>query len=344
MLPTALGLLTRDGSGRGSLINSKKGVGGKMMSRIVVVGLMLVCGLRAQEPAKPDSPQIKEHLDKARQIAGTQWAPAYQFFCVAPRANSNEDPPLEPTKIFDNVYVIGNTGTVVYAITTSEGIILLDSLAANQVDSVLLQGMRKLGLDPARVKLVVVAHGHADHFGGSPYFQERGAHVAMSAEDWDFIAPKPGVAAKGPPPPRRDIVLQEAHPVALGDVAVIPVLTPGHTPGSMGFFFKVKDNGQTRMAAMFGGTMLTATRPTPEQFDQYLTAIAHFRENAIKLGAEVELQNHPLMDDFTARLAQIRARKPGDLNPFVVGRENYPRFLDVMAECMRVQIGRRGQK
>jgi metallo-beta-lactamase class B len=312
----------------------------------MLVSAALACAVYAQTPPKPDSPQVKEHLDKARQFAGTQWAPAYQFFCVDPRANSNDDPAIEPSKIFDNVYAIGNTGTVAYAITTSEGIILLDSLGANQVDSVLLPGLRQLGLDPAQVKLVVVAHGHADHFGGSPYFQEHGAHVAMSAEDWDFIAPQPGAApkaTKGPAPPKRDIALQEGHPVTLGDVAVIPVLTPGHTPGSMGFFVKVKDNGKTYTAAMFGGTMLTTTRPTPEQFDQYLTAIAHFRAEAVKVGAEAELQNHPLMDDFTGRLAQLRARKPGDANPFVVGRENYPRFLDVMAECVRAQIGRRAQ-
>ena len=297
--------------------------------------------LHAQSPAKPDSAEVKAHLDRARAIAGTRWAPAYQFFCVDPRANGNDDPPVEPTKIFDNVYAIGNTGTVAYAITTSDGIILLDSLAANQVEPVLLPGMRKLGLDPAKVKLVIVAHGHADHFGGSPYFQDRGAHVAMSAEDWDFIAPKPGAATKGPASPKRDLVMVEGQPVGLGDVKVMPVLTPGHTPGSMGFIFPVKDNGKTRVAAMFGGTMLTAARPTPEQFDQYLTSIAHFRAEAVKAGAEVEMQNHPLMDDFAGRLAQLQTPKLGAANPFVVGRENYPSFLDVMSECMRAQIGRR---
>ena len=206
----------------------------------LLLAAALAGSIYAQAPAKPDSPEIKAHLDKARAIAGTPWAPAYQFFCVDPRANSNDDPPIEPSKIFDNVYAIGNTGTVAYAITTSEGIMLLDSLAANQVESVLLPGMRKLGLDPAQVKLVIVAHGHADHFGGSPYFQDHGAHVAMSAEDWDFIAPKPGLPLKppkGPAPPKRDIALVEGQPIGLGDVKVTPVLTPGHTPGRWRFSF-----------------------------------------------------------------------------------------------------------
>lgn len=260
---------------------------------------------------------------------------------MAPRANSNDDPPIEPTKIFDNVYVIGNTGTVVYAIDTPEGIILIDALAANQVESVLLPGMRKLGLDPARVKLVVVAHGHPDHFGGSPYFQDRGAHVAMSAIDWDTIAPRPGAKAKGAAPPKRDIEMKEGQAVGLGGVQIIPVLTPGHTPGSMGFIFPVKDGGKTYIAGMFGGTMLTFTRPTPEQFAEYAKSIAHFRAEAVKAGVEVELQNHPLMDDLTGRLAAIQAHAAGGPNPFIVGRDRYPVFLDVMAECLQAQVARR---
>jgi metallo-beta-lactamase class B len=166
----------------------------------------------------------------------------------------------------------------------------------------------------------------------------------MSAEDWEVIAPRPGAATKGPAPPKRDVVMVEGQPLGLGDVKITPVLTPGHTPGSMGFLFPVKDRGKTYVAAMFGGTMLTATRPTPEQFDQYLSAIAHFRAEAAKAGAEAELQNHPLMDNFTGRLAQLQTRKTAEANPFIVGRQNYPAFLDVMSECMRAQIGRRAQQ
>ena len=40
-----------------------------------------------------------------------------------------------------------------------------------QVESQLLPGFEKLGLDPAQVKVILVTHGHADHFGGGPTFR-----------------------------------------------------------------------------------------------------------------------------------------------------------------------------
>src|SRR5437763_5901762 len=123
-------------------------------------------------PAKPDSEAVKALIEKAKRAGGPMWAEEAHFFYEAPRANRPNDPPIEPTKIFDNVYVIGNQGTVVYVISTSDGLLMIDSLAANQVETQLLPGFQHLGLDPAKVKMIVMGHGHADHFGGSPYFQE----------------------------------------------------------------------------------------------------------------------------------------------------------------------------
>jgi metallo-beta-lactamase class B len=55
---------------------------------------------------------------------------------------------------------------------------------------------------------------------------------------------------------------------------------------------------------------------------------------------DVEIQNHPVFDGFADKLAALRARKPGDPNPFVVGQENYTRFVDLMIECARVTMYR----
>ena len=60
-----------------------------------------------------------------------------------------------------------------WVVTTSAGTVLLDSGYGDQLESVLLPGMKTLGLDPAQVKYVIVGHGHGDHFGGAAYFQQR---------------------------------------------------------------------------------------------------------------------------------------------------------------------------
>jgi metallo-beta-lactamase class B len=299
--------------------------------------------------AKPDSEAVKALIEKAKKAGGPMWAGEEHFFCEAPRPNSPSDPPIEPTKIFDNVYVIGNQGTVAYVINTSDGLLMIDSLSPDQTDSQLLPGFQKLGLDPAKVKIIVVGHGHADHFGGTAYFQEHyGSKVYISAADWDMMEHPPagrggGAAKKGPPAPlpRHDQVIAEGQPITLGDFKITPVAVPGHTPGSMGFIFPVKNNGKTYAAAMYGGTILTPGIVSDEGLNTYLKSVAHFKEETKKAKVAVELQNHPLMDPIQAKLDKLKDQKKGDPNPFVLGQANYQKFVDVMSACTEVNIARR---
>src|SRR3984885_7166069 len=160
-------------------------------------------------PAQPDSDAVKALIEKAKKTGGEEWAGEAHFFCEAPRPNRPDDPPIEPTKIFDNVYAIGNQGTVAYVIKTSDGLMMIDSLSANQVDTQLLPGFQKLGLDPKTIKTGIIAHRHSDHFGRSFYLQEHfNLHIYVSEADWNLMLnPPAGAAAKGPPvtPPRKDM-------------------------------------------------------------------------------------------------------------------------------------------
>jgi len=301
---------------------------------------------QAPEP-KPDSPAVRAIIARAKATGGAMWAEEAHFFCEAPRANSPNDPPIEPARIFDNVAVIGNSGTVAYVITTSAGLVMIDALGANQVESVLLPGFKSLGLDPAQVKAIIVGHGHADHFGGSAYMQEHyGAKVYISAADWTLMENPPparGGRQGGPavPLPKHDQVIADGQPIVVGDFKLLPVPIPGHTPGSMGFIFPVKDNGKTRMAALYGGTVLTPGIISDEGLQTYLQSVARFKEATRKAKVEVEIQNHPLMDPIQVKLDRLRARTKGQPNPFVVGTKGYQTFLDVMSLCTEANIARR---
>jgi metallo-beta-lactamase class B len=297
-------------------------------------------------PAKPDSPAIVEQLDRLKTSVGPRWVDAVRFWCEAPRANRPDDPALQPAKIFDNVYAIGNVGTVAYVIQTSAGLMMIDALGANQVESDLLPAFTKLGLDPAQVKTILVAHGHADHFGGAAYFQQKfGSKVYVSAADWALMETPPRGRGPGAPtpaaPPKRDGELRDGETVTLGNISVRAVAVPGHTPGSMGFVIPVLDRGERHVAALFGGSWLTPGLLNDAAMQTYIASVAHFRQAAVDAGVDAWLQNHPLMVPFQDWLTRLSSRGRNDMNPFVVGRGDYQKFLDVMEGCSRIALARR---
>jgi len=330
-----------------------------MNIHVVRIGLLLLwispAGLAvaqrgAPQASRPDNPQSLAHIDAAKKAAGndTFLANPYNFFCVAgnARAQNNNAPDLEPTRLFDNVYAVGNSETAVYAVTSSEGILLLDAGFENKAQALAAQ-LQSVGLDPARVKFILLGHGHGDHFGGAKFFQDKyGTKVAASAEDWDLIGAP--TAQAGPPPrggggakPVKDIVIAEGKPFVFGDITITPIAIPGHTPGSLAFVFPVKQNGKTQMAGLFGGTVLTTGILTTDALKQYIQSIAHYLETAKKMNVEVELQNHPIFDGTPDRLARIKAAKPGDPNPFAVGNERYLKMWNIVSECIQAEVARR---
>ena len=223
---------------------------------------------------------------------------------------------------------------------------MIDSGYTDRVESVVVPGLQKLGLDPAKVKMIILGHGHADHFGGSKYFQDHyGTKVGTTAADWDLMYPANPSANQNANAnqgrPKRDLVLAEGQPIKLGDLTVTPVAIPGHAPGSLAFIFPVKDKGKTRMSGLFGGTILTLDRITTDGLKQYTQSIAHYLETAKKMKVEVELQNHAIFDGMPEKLAKLKTMKASDSNPFIVGTDRYVKMWNVVSECIQAEIARR---
>jgi metallo-beta-lactamase class B len=145
---------------------------------------------------------------------------------------SEPDRLLEPIRIFENLYYFGFSDVGAWAIPTSEGIILFDTLnSGDEARDVLVAGLKKIGLDPAQIKYVIVGHAHNDHTGGGRYLQSTyGPRMLMGGPDWDTVvtSQRPDRAVM-----KRDTNVTDGQKLTLGDTTVTLGLTPGHTPGTI---------------------------------------------------------------------------------------------------------------
>ena len=141
--------------------------------------------------------------------------------------------------MFDNLYFVGQSEYSAWAVTTSDGIILIDTLFDYSVEDEVAGGLKKLGLDPATIRYAVVTHPHPDHHGGAKFLQDRyKTRVVMSGADWDVIDRLSGTK------PTRDMVATDGQKLTLGDTTVTLYVTPGHTPGTL----SVLDSGDATTA------------------------------------------------------------------------------------------------
>jgi len=240
-------------------------------------------------------------------------------------------------KVFDNLYWLGQTEYSVWAVTTSAGIIVIDTIFDYSVEDEVVDGMKKVGLDPANIKYVIVSHGHSDHSGGARLLQDRfHAHVLMSAADWDLLDRSSGTK------PTRDMVVTDGQKLTLGDTTLTMYITPGHTPGTISTIIPVKDNGQPHTVAEWGGTAfnftITPDRDREYWFHTYIASALRFRALAKAAGADVVIANHTNFDGSKQKLPAMAKRKPGDPNPWVVGHESVDRYMTVAVECSKAGL------
>jgi metallo-beta-lactamase class B len=250
-----------------------------------------------------------------------------------------------PYKVFDNLYWLGTRQHSSWALGTSAGLIIIDTNFAWATQPEIIDGLTKLGLNPADIKYVIISHAHGDHDQGAAELQSRyGAKVVMGAADWESTLQRPATAAGGVP--KRDIAVgPDGTKITLGDTTVTVVATPGHTPGTLSYVFPVKDQGRTVMAAYSGGTLTGAFGADGSRWDEYIASQRKIAKVAADAGATVMLSNHSEYDGaYTkARLAGLQ-REVGEENPFIVGADGVQRYFTVMAECALASKLRVGAK
>jgi metallo-beta-lactamase class B len=295
-------------------------------------------------------------VDAARTAAGNDHAGLWKAVCDTALALGNPPAPrgggaggrgqgappapparetwyAEPQKVFDNLYFVGMTEYSVWAITTSQGIILLDAIYDYSVEAEVDEGLRKLGLNPADIKYVIVSHGHGDHAAGAKYIQQKfGARLIMSAADYDLLDQQ-NPSWK----PKRDIVATDGQRLTLGDTTITFYLTPGHTEGTISTIFPVRDGGRQHVAATWGGTLFNFG-PNRPRLMSYAQSAERFRGLVAKANADVILSNHTIYDGTKTKLPALKTRAPGAPHPYVVGNKVVQSYLTTVGECAQAAI------
>ena len=296
--------------------------------------------------AQTPSPEVAQHLAAAKEAAGSDLG---AYLVLGRSADPNfkaPEPDLEalmkiptppPGKAFENLYFVGSKWVSTWAIATSDGIILIDTMDnEEEAERIVEGGLKTLGLDPAKVKSVIVTHGHGDHYGGANYFaQKYNSRIVASDIDWtmmettlEFDNPLWGR------PPKRDVSVVDGDKITLGDTTVDVLITPGHTIGTISPIFDVRSGSQKHRALLWGGTAFNFGKK-PERLQAYVDSTARTREIAKQQGAEVLLSNHNRYDGAVDKLAAKTSDRP---NPFLLGSPTVQRALTVMNECAQATL------
>jgi metallo-beta-lactamase class B len=315
--------------------------------RTTLATLALSLALSASHAQTADVPGVTEHIANATKAAKTDLlGPLGLCKTATPEngpdfmANYNEmskKPPLGPMQVMDDLYFLGNYWTSAWAIKTSAGLIIIDALDnASEAKEYIEGGLRKLKLDPADIKYVIVSHAHGDHYGGAEYLKEKfHPHIVMSEIDWKVFedpAFNPKRIPLFDPPPKRDMAVNDGDTITLGDTTLKLYVIPGHTLGTLATVFTVHDHGQAHRAVAWGGTAYNFG-PLPDRLQIYYDTTAKYHDIMKQENADIFLSNHVSFDAAVAKMATLKERKAGEPNPFVVGQDAVQRFLTVLGEC-----------
>jgi glyoxylase-like metal-dependent hydrolase (beta-lactamase superfamily II) len=209
-------------------------------------------------------------------------------------------------KLTERVYLVGS-GLMglsltdpfdchVYLLDGGEELALIDAGAGLGQEQI-LRLVQEDGLDPARVAHIILTHQHADHAGGAAGLRAAtGGRVYLSAQSAHYLreGDEEGISlaiakrAGFYPPDYRygacpvDVELREGDTIAIGDLQLQAIETPGHCDGHLSF--QMRAGGRTYLfagdAIFHNGQILLQNIPDCH-IGKYAASIQKLRGRAI---------------------------------------------------------------
>lgn len=270
------------------------------LTGLAISGLLfslLATDISVQGQNLPKELPTKEQLAKDNKL----------FITLATKALKWEEP-ADPVRIAGPLYFVGTKGLGVFLFTTREGHILMNTGMPSS-GPMIVEAIRKLGLRPEDIKIMINGHAHADHAGGFAYLKQQfGGQLAVMKDDVaamesgdrdDFKYGNdltyPGV--------KVDRILRDGDTVSLGDVLLTAYHTPGHTRGATTWIANLVIDGKAYVVAFpdgagFNPGYRVAKNPSYPGIEDDYRRTHHFLE---MLKPDIWLAQHNEYYDFEGK-------------------------------------------
>lgn len=252
----------------------------------------------------PATPSVSPRPPAGDAVTAQQWA------ATCP-ADAGWDEPGPPFRLHGNTWYVGTCGITALLIAGDDGLVLIDS-GTDKGAEVVAANIVRLGFSLSEVKLILSSHEHHDHVGGVARLQRMtGARVFASAAAAPVLST--GTAGAGDPqaeifdgfpPARVDGTVTPGTPVRLGSLSLMPVATPGHTPGALSWQWQSCD--ETGCRTMVYADSLSPISSDSYRFSDHPAYVVAYRAGLLQLAnldCDTVLTPHPAASGMYARAA-----------------------------------------
>jgi metallo-beta-lactamase class B len=262
-----------------------------------------------------------------------------------PISNEEWSRDYQPFRIAGNLYYVGTYDLAAYLITTPQGHILINT-GLDDSEALIRAHINKLGFKFKDIKILLATHAHFDHVGAMAAIKKQtGAKLMINEKDASLMADGGDsdyiMGGKGSTfvPVKADRLLHDQDTITLGDMHLVMLHHPGHTPGASSFLFDVKDGQHiyrvliANMPSILDETDLAGMPRYPDVGKDY----------AYTLKAMKALQFDLWLSSHASQFDLHKKHKPGDAyKPEVFG--DRAAYDESLAEWEKVYGERSGSK
>ena len=228
-------------------------------------------------------------------------------FAIKFRPQKPNEGRIEPFKVVGNVYFVGTYQASGHLIDTGDGLVLIDTGYANTVN-LFLKSIRELGFDPKDIKYIVHSHWHWDHTEGTEAFVNiTKAKTVIGEHDKDYVIQKGYFTP--------DVTVADGDTLSLGNTTIRFMHTPGHTKGTVSFFFDAEEDGKTYRVGQFGGAGANSlVKSFPTYYEGCREDYMKSLDKLMREKVDVFIGNHCWNNQTDERGEVVRSGKG---NPFI---------------------------